>query len=274
MSGIALAGMSLGNLIAPPVISQLIAAYDWRLSAVILGGVVLVFMVLGAQFLRRDPSQMGQMPHGENEGKQPGLNSNVKAYSLKEAASTVQFWLLFIGLFCYGFSVFAIIIHIVPHAIELGISTDIAANILASAGGASIIGSLVLGSFGDRVGNRRVYIIGFILLSAALFWLMPASTAWMLFLSVAVFGFAQGGISAQGSPIVAKLFGLGSHGLIFGVVCLGFRIGAAVGPIVTGYIFDLRGSYQSAFLVSAVIGFAGIILMALLRPTKKLGGRI
>jgi transposase len=66
--------------------------------------------------------------------------------------------------------------------------------------------------------------------------------------------FANGGMGAAESPLVAALFGLRSHGLILGVVDLGFTIGAAVGPFLAGYIFDVAGSYQVAFSVSAAIG--------------------
>jgi predicted MFS family arabinose efflux permease len=274
MTGIVIAGTSIGQLVGPPVTSRLIAAYDWRLSYIILGSVVLIFMVLAAQFLRRDPAQMGQLPYGENEGKQPGLKPDTKVFSLKEAAYTAQFWVIFGIFFCYGFGLFAIVIHIVPHAIELGISAMSAAYILASRGGASILGNYVLGGVADRVGNRWIFIIGLIMMSAALFWLVTAREMWMLYLFIVVFGFFCAGMAASESPLVAGFFGLSSHGLIYGVVHLGFTVGAAAGPFVAGYIFDLTGSYQVAFMVCAVVSIIGIILAAMLRSTKRIGDRI
>ena len=270
MTGIVLAGVGIGQLIGPPVISRLIAAYDWRLSYVIMGGVVLIVMVAAAQFMRRDPSQKGQLPYGANEVKQEGLVKEAGAFSLKEAAGTAQFWISFMILFCYGFCIFGIIVHIVPHVIELEISAVTAANILAAMGGVSILGSYAMGGLGDRIGNRQVFIIGFILLAASLFWLIPAREVWILYLFAAVFGFAMGGMGAVESPLVAWLFGLRSHGLIYGVVHIGFTAGAAVGPFLMGYIFDLTGSYQVAFLVCGVVGVVGIIMAVVLRPTKKL----
>ncbi len=269
MTGIVIAGAGIGQLIGPPVISRLIATYDWRLSYVILGGALLVFMVLASQFLRRDPTQMGQLPYGENEGQQE-LVSEPKAFSLKEAAATAQFWLTFFLFFSYGYGTFAIIVHIVPHAIALNIPDVSAANLLATMGGMSILGNYVLGGLADRIGNRQIYIIGCIMISAALFWLVPAREVWMLHLFAGVFGFAFGGMGAAESPIVARLFGLSSHGLIYGVVHLGFTAGAAIGPFITGYIFDLTYNYQVAFLVCAALGVVGFILAAILRPTEKL----
>ena len=72
------------------------------------------------------------------------------------------------------------------------------------------------------------------------------------------------------STVVAELFGLKSHGLILGLISFGFTIGAAVGPLITGYLFDLTGNYQAAFMVCAALGVIGLILTAALRPIKKL----
>jgi len=186
----------------------------------------------------------------------------------------VQFWVAFSIFFCFGFGAFAIIVHIVPHAIELGISATSAAAILSCRGGMGLVGNYVLGGVADRIGNRQIFIVGFIMILAALLWLVPARELWMLYLFAVIFGFAVGGMAASESPLVAGLFGLTSHGLIYGVAHLGFTAGAAVGPVAAGYIFDLTGNYQVAFLVCAAFSIVGIILAAILRPTKRAHGRI
>ncbi len=268
MTGIVMSGIGIGVLIAPPVASRIISTYDWRVSYIVLGSAVLVIVILAAQFLKRDPTQVGQRPYGENEGEELELKSGPEAFSLKEAIYTRQFWLVFSLFFSFAFSLFVVMVHIVPHAIEMGMSATGAANILATIGGISIIGRVVLGSAADRIGNRQAFIIGFILMAAALFGLVLAREVWLLYLFAAVFGFAYGGCDASVAPLVSRLFGLRSHGLILGVINLGFTIGAATGPFLAGYIFDVTRSYQVAFLLSAVISIAGLILTALLTPTK------
>ena len=274
MTAVVITGVGLGGLVGPPLISRLIEAYDWRLSYIILGSIVLIVMIVGAQFLRRDPIQKGQLPLGGNSGKELELESDNKSLSFREAMYTAQFWLTFIIFICYGYCMVSVMVHIVPHAIDLKISAVSAANILALTHGISVVGGYGLGSVADRIGNRWVFIIGFILMVATFAWIVPAGQAWMLYVFALVFGFAHGGLSAANSPLVAGLFGLRSHGLIYGVVHIGFTIGAAIGPYVTGYIFDITGSYKMAFLVCMVVGAIGIVTAAVLRPTKKLGGRI
>jgi len=269
MTGIVMVGMGIGGFIGPPVASQLISAYEWRISYVIVGGLVLVVVTLVAQLLRRDPSQKGQVPYGENKEGKRGSKVSTEGFSLREAVYTRQFWQFFAMQFCTAFCGFAILVHIVPHATDLGISAATAANILATISGLSIVGLVLLGSAADRIGNRRVFIICFILMSAALFGLMPAKEVWMLYLFAGVLGLGYGSIAAVASPLVAQLFGLASHGLIYGFFGFGFSIGGAVGPLLTGYIFDITGSYQTAFLVCAAIGIVGLISTAILRPTKR-----
>ncbi len=268
MTGIVVSGIGVGLLITPPVASQLISTYDWRLSYIILGAIVLVLVLLAAQHLRRDPTRVGQTPYGEKQGEERELKLATASFSFKEAVYTRQFWVVFAMFFSFGFCMFAVLVHIVPHATDLGISAASAANMLATIGGMSIVGKIVLGSLADRIGNKPVFIVGFILMAGALFWLVSATESWMLYVFAGVFGFAYGGCASSESPLVAGLFGLSSHGAILGGITISVPIGGAVGPFVAGYIFDVTGSYQAAFMVTAAIGLAGLMLTVLLSPAK------
>jgi len=267
MTGIVLAGTGIGGLIAPLLANWLISIYDWHVSYAILGSIALVAVILVAQLLRRDPAQMGLKPYGEVK-EEIELKGSTKAYSLREAASVRQFWLALSMFLCLGFSMFTIMVHIAPHATDLRFSAATSANILATVGGGGVIGRLVLGSVADKIGNRQVFIICFALMAAASFWLIPAAETWALYLLAAVLGFAAGGGAMSESPLVAELFGLRSHGLILGVTSFGYCIGAATGPLLAGYIFDVTSSYNLAFLACAAASIVGLLLSAILRPTK------
>ena len=99
-------------------------------------------------------------------------------------------------------------------------------------------------------------------------------TQLIFYLFATIFGLAYGGCSASVPPVVATLFGLRSHGLVLGVINLGFTIGGSLGPFMAGYIFDVTGSYQVAFLISAIVGIVGLILAAVLRPIKGAKGKV
>jgi MFS family permease len=270
MTGIVAAGIGAGTLIMAPISDWLISVYDWRVSYLILGSVAMVIGIITAQFLRRDPAQMGLVPYGQNENTTKNRSPDAsEGLSLKETVSTRQFWMVSIVFFSLGYSIFAVTVHVVPHMIDLRISATTAAVILAVSGGVQAVGGILLGGIADKIGNRRVLIIGFVLLAVAMFWLLPVRSVWMFYLFAVVYGIGVNGGGIMEPIIVAELFGMKSHGLILGVVSFVFTVGGAVGPFVTGYLFDLTGSYQTAFLICALLNVVAIVLAALLRPIRK-----
>ena len=110
--------------------------------------------------------------------------------------------------------------------------------------------------------------IGFILISWALFWMVPTKMAWILYVIAVIFGLGYGACAVSQSPLLADLFGLRFHGSIFGTFSISINSGAAISPLLTGYIFDVTGSYRLAFLICACIGFAGIISTAALKQKR------
>jgi len=274
MTGIVTSGSGIGTILLSLVASRLISDHGWRLSYIIVGSGVLVLLMLAAQFLRRDPHQIGQLPYGVSEVEEESLNLPPGGFSLREAIHTSQFWMVCAVFFCFGFNLYTIMVHIVPHAIELGISPIIAANIIAVIGGVNTAGRIIIGSAGDRIGNKPPLITSFILMVAALLWVIVAKEVWMFYLFAIIFGFGYGGVAALMSPVPAELFGLRSLGVIVGVAMFSFTVGGAIGPVLAGSIFDITGSYQLTFLICAGVSVTGLILSSLFKtnPIINKGG--
>jgi MFS family permease len=172
------------------------------------------------------------------------------------------------------FSAMAIWVHIVIHAIDLGIPAISASQILAIMGGAGIAGRMLIGSLADRIGDKPALLIGFTLMSASLFWLLIAKELWALNLFAVLFGFGTAGLEVLLPALTARLFGLGSLGVIMGSVYFVSATLAVPGAIVTGYIFDIKDSYQLAFLILAGVSIIGLILSSLFKtnPIINKGG--
>ena len=178
-----------------------------------------------------------------------------------------QFWILMIVYLLFEFCSFSIIIHLAPHATDIGFSAIVAANILAALSIGAILGKLIMGSISDKIGGKLAVIIDFGLIVVAMLWLLVATTIWMVFVFAVIFGFAFGSILALMPSITAELFGLKSHGTIFGVITFGAMFGGSLGPVLTGRIFDVTDSYQLAFVISVAVSVIALILFLLLRPT-------
>jgi len=269
MTGITKVGTGVGTIIMPALASGLIIAYDFRVSYAVIGVIVLAVIVSLAQFLRRDPAQMGQLAYGEAEANAGALNPVELGLSLSEAIHTRRFWTLCAVFFTIPFCAFTIIVHIVAYALDLGISAPSAAGIISLIGGVSIAGRFLMGAASDRFGSRAALIICFLVLAAALSWLQISRELWMLYLFATVYGFSHGGFFTLISPTVAEFFGTRSHGIIFGTVTFCGTIGGAIGPVLSGYIFDVTNSYRIAFLVLLSLAGTGLLLTLSLRPTSR-----
>jgi MFS family permease len=269
MTGLAVSGIGFGTFLFSPVANYLISVYNWRTSYTILGITLMVIILVATQFLRRDPEKMGQLPYDSQESIEIKQDDE-RVYSLKEAVMTREFWLVFAMFFCFGFCFSSIIVHIAPHATDIGKSTATAAGLVATIGIASITGKVLFGRIGDRIGNKSIYMICFSMMVFSLLWLTPTRQALLLYLFAVVFGLAYGGNATSQSPLVATLFGLQSHGIIMGTVNNGFTVGATLGPFVSGALFDKMGDYEAAFLSNAFLSFMGLMLSILLKPKKAL----
>jgi MFS family permease len=268
MSGIVTVGIGLGSLIMPPLANQLIITSDWQTSFIVLGIITIVVLTLSSQFLKRGTINDEQSAISQEEVKENDLSVETKAFTFRDAVITRQFWIIFIMFFCMGFCVLTAQVHIFSYVTDSNISATIAANITAAIGGSSIIGRIVLGNIADRIGNRKALIIGFMLMAVPMFCLIFAREIWTFFLLAIVFGIGYGDCVASESPLVASVFGLKSIGLILGILSGAFTFGAAAGPVVAGYIFDITASYELAFILTAVTGGVGLILAIYLSPVK------
>ena len=177
-----------------------------------------------------------------------------------------QFWMFVAAWFSLNFCVQVVMLHIAPHAIEQGVSTTFAATIIGTIGGVSIVGRLGMGALSDRLGSKTTFIMAISILSGALVLLQFAQTAWVFLLFAALYGIAHGAFFTLTSPMLAQIFGLASLGTIYGVVSFAGNIGGAIGPVISGYLFDITNSYLPGFLLSLGLSIIAIVLLSFLKP--------
>ena len=271
MVGIVSSGAGVGQLIVSPLASHLIIDFGWRTSYLILGITSLAAIVATAQIYKRDPSQTGQLPDGADTENHGGSDMEPTGFSLREAMHTKRLWMLSIAYFCHGFVSLSILLHIVPHATDLGISAVSAATIISTIGGGNLVGRIGMGSAADRIGTKQAVIIGFMLSTASLFGLLITREIGMFYVFAAVFGFAWGCVVALEPPLLAESFGLKAHGAILGVIVLSVSLGSTIGPLLAGYLFDVNDSYQPAFMVFAVLSLISLILTILFKHPGRTG---
>ena len=269
MSGIVKVGTGFGQLVVPMIGTTLIAAYGWRSSYLIIGAAVLIGLVGTAQFMKRDPEGLGLKPDGGLYGEDGSQSGQAGIdLSFTEARRTLPFWILCLAEFTIFFCLLTMVIHIVPFGRDQGLSPGTAAGVLSTLGGVSMLGRATLGVVIDRIGGKKALLVCFIILLASLCWLQLSSKAWNLYVFALFYGFTHGGFFTVMSPTVAEFFGTGSHGTLFGLILFCGTIGGSVGPLLTGYLFDVTGSYRLAFALLIALAIIGFTLIAFLQSPK------
>jgi len=266
--GIAVAGFGLGGVIVPPLAQWLISAFGWRQAYLILGLITFIVVIPLAQFMKHSPQRVGLKPYGEDETIKDEHSLVTGGLSITQAIKTSRFWVWGLILFCFFFCIQVTIVHIVPHAVDIGVSPIIAASITSIIAGCSVIGKLSTGFLSDKVGSRLLLIACISLATLALLWLLFAKEIWMLYIFAVIFGIGYGGIVLLQTVISAELFGLGSLGMVLATLMFCGTIGGALGAPLAGSIFDITGSYGLAFLICVIICALAIILSLILLKAK------
>jgi MFS family permease len=269
MTGVVKVGTGAGQFIIPLAAGWLILHYGWRMSFVVIGVVITSSLIIMARFLSRDPEAAGIAP----PVSQPATTKTTLAapldIPLSSALRTVQLWTICLMNLFLVFCLLIVMMHIVPHARDLGVAPLKAAGVLSTIGAISMLGRFCGGMVIDRRSSGTVMAVSFFLLLASLVWLQFSDRTWMLYAFAVVYGLAHGGFFTAISPIVAEFFGIRFHGTLFGIVVFFGTAGGAIGPLMAGYLFDLSGSYQSTFRIITVMALVSCALFFSLKPFKK-----
>ena len=266
MTGLVLAGGGLGQALFPPLSTWLIAVFEWRQAYRIFGVGVLVVLVLLALFLKRDPAQIGQSPYGsDSNSAKKQLNTLPASLSLRQAASTPQFWQYFAAIVFAQFGLGMMVVHALPHGIDLGMEAAAAATVVTTFAGVGVGARVIFGAVTDRIGGKRVMAFSCVVLAISLLGMAVFRSIPAFYGLAALFGLGFGAFVSSMSPLAAQLFGLRHHGVIFGVATFGATIGGGLGPLMAGAIFDATGTYASAFVTTGVLCIFGFLAVLFLK---------
>ena len=269
MSGLVLAGGGLGQSVFPPLTTWLISEFEWREAYMIFGAGVLVLVVALALLLKRDPGRVGQVPYGSEPALGEPQAANTQAgLTFGQALSTREFWQYFAAIVLAQFGLGMMVVHAVPHGIDLGMDAAAAATVVTTFAGVGVGARVAFGAVTDRIGGRWVMASMCLVLAVALLGMSATRALPAFYALAALFGLGFGGFVSSMSPLAAQLFGVRSHGAIFGVATFGATIGGGLGPLMAGAIFDSRGSYALAFVVTGILCVVAFVSVLLLKVPR------
>ena len=268
MTGIIVAGPSLGIMIMPVFFTYLISSLGWRISYLILGAISLAGILIPAFLIHQHPEDLGLRPYGAEGISKGSSQSQVSDIPFSKAVRTRQFWLVNLLAFCDLFLINVVVVHIVIHALDLKIPAPQAASVLSLAAGIAIPGRILMGAMGDRIGSRPALLIC-LTMSIVAFSILPfAKNLGLLYLFAVLYGLGLWATASLLSPLVAELFGLRFHATLYSWTVFTSCIGSASGPVLVGALFDARGNYHLAFSLCLVFSVIGLAATLLIRPIQ------
>ena len=128
----------------------------------------------------------------------------------------------------------------------------------------SLAGRLFMGWLADRVAKKRVMILIYLIVAAAIPPLFYAPTPAALKVFAFVFGIGLGGDYMIIPLMAAELYGVAIMGRVMGVVLTADSVAESVVPMIVAGLRDSTGSYGPGFMVLVGLAAIGAIAVSLL----------
>ena len=256
-------GIGVAPMTVSPFAASLVATHGWRTAELILAVAVVVLLVPAALVVRRPP----HMPAAVSAGGLGGIE--LKA-ATRRALRSRPFVVLSLTFFACCATHAGPIFHTISYAIGCGLPPMTAVTIYSVEGFAGLVGRLLFGVLGDRLGVKRMIVAGLVVQALAAGAYMRANGLGDFYAVAFVFGMAYGGVMPLYSALARDYFAPQIMGTVLGAMTLLSGLGMALGPALGGWVYDHFHTYTWMYLGSLAVGLgAGAIALALprVRPT-------
>jgi MFS family permease len=257
--GIAVAVIASGNYLSgaiwPLLLADILAGSGWRTAYLVIAATALLVMLPLTWSLRRP------VPEAAMQASASAAAARAQATGLSR---TTLLWLLAVAGVCCCVAMSMPQVHIVAYCVDLGYGPAVGAEMLSLMLMGGVVSRLVSGLLADRLGGVVTLLIGSSLQMLALFLYLPTSGLAPLYIVSLIFGLSQGGIVPSYAVIVREYLPPKEAGAKVGLVIMATIVGMALGGWMSGWIYDLTGSYTLAFVNGIAFNAVNVAVMALI----------
>jgi MFS family permease len=269
--GIALAvvltGFNVGFMTGGPIAAALIERFGWRAAYAALGIGLCAVGGLASLLVRFPPAAerpaTAARPAAVDGPRSALSRAGAGGMAFRRALRDRRLWFLAAGWLLQGFVLLMISVHVVPYARDRGISLESASLTLTAYGLGAVVGRIVFGTAADRFGAAGTMLACFAIQLVALGPLLVAPSQAALAALVGACGVGFAGADTLFVKAAPDVFGVRALGAIMGVLTLGWRTGAALGPPSAGFMHDATGSYAVPFGAAPVVIVGSFVLFLL-----------
>jgi MFS family permease len=257
--GIALMGITVGQMVLSPITAYIITEHGWRTAYLVLAMVVFVTAIPAVIVIGKPPPAPAHTKSFQKGISKSGQSVRPRGFSAREASKTAPFWMLMITGFVLSAGFYFVVSHIVTYATDIGMSITAAALILTTASIGGIAGTLFAWSITVKLGNKYALLVLIAGEALAMFLFIFTKSTWAFYAVAIMFGFSFGAASPVRMAMIPPLFGLKSIGIILGLATFAWSVGGIAGPFLSGYIFDVSHSYDRAFVSGGMLLLIGVL---------------
>jgi MFS family permease len=258
--GLMLSGTSLGNAVFPQLNAALIAEHGWREAFTIICLVPLLLLPIILFVIKEWPDRIGLQALGA-EAARSGTDPQLLAgYEFNDALRSANFWLIGTAAFCTFYAILGLANNLFLHMSDLGFGPAEAAQAYFPLFVMGLVGKIAAGALADVLPRKAVF-GGCLTLMFAGALLLATLKPWLVMPALYLFGLGWGGNYTMLQGLVADVFGARSLGRILGGITVLDATGGALGPWITGALFDVSQSYRFGFMVIVVL--IGVALAAI-----------
>jgi predicted MFS family arabinose efflux permease len=212
--------------------------------------------------MREHPSDVGQRAYGATSDDPPaapvrkGSPIRTSVEMLRTASSSVDFWLLAGTFFICGASTNGLIgTHLIPAAVDHGMTEVVAASLLATVGVFDVIGTTASGWLTDRWDARKLLFAYYGLRGLSLLYLPLAldSQNAGLILFIVFYGLDWVATVPPTVTLTTQAFGRSDGPIVYGWIFSAHQLGAASAAFAAGAIRTSFGDYVVAFMLAGVL---------------------
>ena len=262
-NSVAVSGNAIGQLVIVGTLAQSLVRFGWRPSFAGLGFANLLILAPVVLALARSAPPASPAPSGSEGGD--GQAAEQKARDQISLLTSSQLWLL-IGIYAIcGFQDYLVATHVVAFALDVGLGTLVAGNLLAFMGLMGLLGVLASGYLADLMGPGRPTLLCFVM-RIGIFALIILSQANA---SVIVFALLYGFTFLMTAPLTVmfsgNIFGQSRLGRISGTISAVHQISGGLGALAGALSFDIWGSYQQAFVLVLALSILATVATLMVR---------
>lgn len=251
--------LSIGFMIAFPVVGNVVGASGWRTAWAGIGGAILLGLVpLAWLLVRATPEACGLTLEGEKRDEEKATAPATGA-TLRQALRTSAFWVFALASSVYGLIASGIALFNESILAERGFDAKTYYYSLVITAMTALAGNFLGGWLAAKWSMNRLMALAMALLMGALLALPHVTTRAHVALYAVVMGVAGGFVMVIFFSFWSYAFGRAHLGKIQGAAQTMTVIASAIGPLLLAECVARTGSYALMFyLLAVVVGVLGI----------------